>query len=340
VTGAPQPTLEEVAALAGVSRATVSRVVNGSPRVSPAARDKVERAVAELGYVPNRAARSLVTKRADSVALVVSESETRFFSDPWFAVVARSVAVALSDTDMQLVLVVAQSDEQAAQRARLERFLLAGRVDGVVLVSLHGRDPLPRQLVAAGVPTVLVGRPVDDIEVAYVDADNAGGATAAVRHLLERGRTRIATVAGPQDMSAGRDRLAGYQSALRAAGLPVRPSLVAAADFSEEGGAEAMRALLAREPDLDAVFAASDLMATGALRALRAAGRLVPDDVAVVGFDDLPASQHTDPPLTTVRQALEDMGREAIRLLLATIAAQSPDPVVVLPTELVVRASS
>jgi DNA-binding LacI/PurR family transcriptional regulator len=337
VTLVGQPTLEEVAALAGVSRATVSRVVNGSPRVSQSARDNVEQAIATLGYVPNRAARSLVTKRADSVALVVSESETRFFSDPWFAVVARSMAVALADTEMQLVLVIAQS---AKQRERLERYLLNGHVDGVVLVSLHGRDPLPRQLVAAGVPTVLVGRPVDDIDVAYVDADNKGGAESAVRHLLERGRSRIATIAGPQDMSVGRDRLAGYELALRGAGLPVAEDLIGEADFSEEGGAEAMRALLGREPGLDAVFAASDLMAAGALRTLRKAGRRVPDDVALVGFDDLVTSQHTEPPLTTVRQPLADMGREMTTMLLATIAGEEPDPVVIMKTELVVRASS
>jgi DNA-binding LacI/PurR family transcriptional regulator len=337
VTLVGQPTLEAVAALAGVSRATVSRVVNGSPRVSQAAKDSVKQAIAELGYVPNRAARSLVTRRADSVALVVSESETRFFSDPWFAVVARGMAVALSDTDMQLVLVIAQSERQ---RERLERYLLNGHVDGVVLVSLHGRDPLPRQLVAAGVPTVLVGRPVDEIDVAYVDADNEGGSEAAVRHLLERGRTRIATIAGPQDMSVGRDRLAGYEAALRGAGLPVDPALVGEADFSEEGGAKAMLDLLARQPHLDAVFAASDLMAAGALRALRGAGRRVPDDVALVGFDDLVTSQHTDPPLTTVRQPLADMGREMTRMLLATIAGEEPDPVVIMRTELVVRASS
>ena len=332
-----QPTLEAVAALAGVSRATVSRVVNGSPRVSQAAKDSVGLAIAELGYVPNRAARSLVTRRADSVALVVSESETRFFSDPWFAVVARGMAAALSETDMQLVLVIAQSERQ---RQRLERYLLSGHVDGVVLVSLHGRDPLPRQLVAAGVPTVLVGRPVDEIDVAYVDADNKGGSEVAVRHLLERGRTRIATIAGPQDMSVGRDRLAGYEAALRGAGLPVDPALVGEADFSEEGGARAMLDLLARQPHLDAVFAASDLMAAGALRALRGAGRRVPDDVALVGFDDLVTSQHTDPPLTTVRQPLADMGREMTRMLLATIAGEEPDPVVIMPTELIVRASS
>jgi DNA-binding LacI/PurR family transcriptional regulator len=337
VTVVGQPTLEAVAALAGVSRATVSRVVNGSPRVSQAAKDSVELAIAELGYVPNRAARSLVTRRADSVALVVSESETRFFSDPWFAVVARGMAVALSETDMQLVLVIAQSERQ---RQRLERYLLSGHVDGVVLVSLHGRDPLPRQLVAAGVPTVLVGRPVDEIDVAYVDADNKGGSEAAVRHLLERGRTRIATIAGPQDMSVGRDRLAGYEAALRGAGLPVDPALVVEADFSEDGGATVMLDLLARQPHLDAVFAASDLMAAGALRALRGAGRRVPDDVALVGFDDLVTSQHTDPPLTTVRQPLADMGREMTRMLLATIAGEEPDPVVIMRTELVVRASS
>jgi DNA-binding LacI/PurR family transcriptional regulator len=150
------PTLEQVAALAGVSRATVSRVVNGSPKVSPAVRAQVERAVAKLGYVPNRAARSLVTRRADSVALVVSEPHTRFFSEPFFAGMVRGVSAALAETGVQLLLLIAHD---LPDRGRLERYVVGGHVDGVLLASLHGDDPLPGTLERAGVPAVLVGRP-------------------------------------------------------------------------------------------------------------------------------------------------------------------------------------
>ncbi|HWC43210.1 MAG TPA: LacI family DNA-binding transcriptional regulator [Actinomycetota bacterium] len=361
------PTLEQVAALAGVSRATVSRVVNGSPKVSPEARAQVERAVAKLGYVPNRAARSLVTRRADSVALVVSESHARFFSEPFFAGMVRGVSAALAGTGVQLLLLIAQD---LPDRSRLERYVVGGHVDGVLLASLHGDDPLPATLERAGVPAVLVGRPAGPgtpgdrrdpstlrggpggsrrggppedrgARASYVDADNRGGARAAVLHLAARGRRRIATVTGPLDMGVGLDRLDGYRDGLAAAGLAADPALVEPGDFTEEGGAAATVRLLARPgPPVDAVFAASDLMAAGALRALRAAGRRVPEEVAVVGFEDSAVARCAQPPLTTVRQPIEEMGRQATRLLLATVAGEATGAHLTLDTELVVRAST
>jgi DNA-binding LacI/PurR family transcriptional regulator len=331
------PTLEQVAALAGVSRATVSRVVNGSPKVSPGVRAQVERAVAKLGYVPNRAARSLVTRRADSVALVVSEPHSRFFSEPFFAGMVRGVSAALAETGVQLLLLIAQ---ELADRARLERYVIGGHVDGVLLASLHGDDPLPGSLERAGVPVVLVGRPAGTAPASWVDADNRGGARKAVDHLVRGGRRRIATIAGPQDMGVGLDRLDGYRDGLAAAGLAAA-ELVEAGDFTEEGGAEAMGRLLGRPgPPVDAVFAASDLMGAGALRALRAAGRRVPEDVAVVGFEDSAVARYAQPPLTTVRQPIEEMGRQATRLLLAKVAGQAGGMHLVLDVELVVRSSA
>jgi DNA-binding LacI/PurR family transcriptional regulator len=331
------PTLEQVAALAGVSRATVSRVVNGSPKVSPVVRAQVERAVAKLGYVPNRAARSLVTRRADSVALVVSEPHTRFLSEPFFAGMVRGVSAALAETGVQLLLLI---DHDLPDRGRLERYVVGGQVDGVLLASLHGDDPLPGILERAGVPAVLVGRPAGAGPASYVDADNRGGARQAVDHLARRGRRRIATITGPQDMGVGQDRLDGYRDGLRAAGL-AGDDLVEAGDFTEEGGAAAMGRLLERPGcPVDAVFAASDLMAAGALRRLRAAGRRVPDDVAVVGFEDSAVARYTQPPLTTVRQPIEEMGRQATRLLLAKVAGEAAGMHLILDVELVVRAST
>jgi DNA-binding LacI/PurR family transcriptional regulator len=339
----PPPTLEQVAALAGVSRATVSRVVNGSPNVSPAVRAQVERVVARLGYVPNRAARSLATRRADSVALVVSEPHARFFSEPFFAGMVRGVSAALAGTGVQLQLLIAQDlVYRPGDRGRLERHVAGGHVDGVLLASLHGDDPLPATLERAGVPAVLVGRPPGrGAPGSYVDADNRGGARAAVAHLAARGRRRIATVTGPLDMGVGLDRLHGYRDGLAAAGLAADPALVEPGDFTEESGAAATARLLARPgAPVDAVFAASDLMAAGALRALRAAGRRVPEDVAVVGFEDSAVARYAQPPLTTVRQPIEEMGRQATRLLLAKVAGEATGMHLVLDTELVVRASS
>ena len=350
----PRPTLEQVAALAGVSRATVSRVVNGSPKVSPVVRAQVERAVAKLGYVPNRAARSLVTRRADSVALVVSEPHARFFSEPFFAGMVRGVSGALAETGVQLLLLIAQdladrpgdhpgSPPDPPRGGRLERYVVGGHVDGVLLASLHGDDPLPATLERAGVPAVLVGRPAADrgAPASHVDADNRGGARAAVGHLAGRGRRRIATITGPLDMGVGLDRLDGYRDGLAAAGLDADPGLVEPGDFTEEGGAAATARLLERPgPPVDAVFAASDLMAAGALRALRTAGRRVPEDVAVVGFEDSAVARYAQPPLTTVRQPIEEMGRQATRLLLARMAGEAGGMHLVLDTELVVRAST
>ena len=332
------PTLKEVAQLAGVSRATASRVFTSSPRVSDEARRAVERAARRLGYVPNRAARSLVTGRSDSLALVIPEPTTRLFGDPFFPRLLRGITEVVSANDLQLVLFAPQSrtDEE-----RLEGYLAGGHVDGALLVSLHGNDPLPARLVERGLPVVLGGRPPGDGALNYVDIDNQAGAVAAVRHLLERGRRRIATITGSPDMSVSQDRLTGYGRALEAAGVGLDPALVENGDFSHEGGAEAMRTLLGRRPALDAVFAASDLMAAGALLALREAGREVPDDVAVVGYEDSPLAATTLPPLSSVRQPTEEMGREMARLLIGAIGAPQRVPRrVVLATELVIRESS
>jgi DNA-binding LacI/PurR family transcriptional regulator len=312
-----RPTLEQVAARARVGRGTVSRVINGSSQVSPQTREAVEAAVAELGYVPNPAARALVTRRTDTVALVISESEDRLFGEPFFAGVVRGISAAVTATGRQLVL--ALTSEPDAGRP-LDRYLTRQHVDGVLLLSLHGEDPLPRQLSERGVPVVVGGRPPGGFEGPYVDVDNVGGARAGVAHLLQRGRRQIATLTGPQDMGAGQDRLAGYAAALAEAGAPVDDALVEQGDFSEASGVEGMRALLARRPDVDALFAANDLMAAGAMRVLREAGRRVPDDVAVLGFDDSPLARVTHPPLSTVRQPTEGMGRCMAQLLVRLIA--------------------
>jgi DNA-binding LacI/PurR family transcriptional regulator len=329
---AGRPTLDEVAALAGVGRGTVSRVVNGSPQVSPEARAAVQQAIKELGYVPNRAARALVTQRTDSVALVVSESQERVFDQPYFAGVVRGISSALADTPLQLWLAMAQS---AAELQRVEHHLTSQHVDGVLLLSLHESDQLPRLLRERGLPAVLGGRPVGaGQEISYVDIDNVSGARAAVQHLLRSGRRQIATIAGLQDMGVGVDRLAGYQQAIGSA----RP-LIGYGDWGEASGAAAMRALLAAEPGIDGVFVASDLMAAGALRALRDLGRRVPEDIAVVGFEDSPIASQTDPPLTTVYQPMEEMGRQMVQLLLSRMRGDDEPGHVLLDTHLVQRVS-
>ncbi|MFI7144196.1 LacI family DNA-binding transcriptional regulator [Nonomuraea sp. NPDC050022] len=329
-----RPTLEAVAARAGVSRATASRVVNGQTTVAPDIRDAVLRAIDELGYLPNPAARSLVTQRTDSIALVVSEPPTRVFSeDPLFATAIRSASVELEAADKQVVLMLASSPKS---HARVERYIAGGHVDGVMLISMHGADPLPTALSRLRVPVVSYGRPAVPVNIPYVDNDNVGGAEAAVRHLVEAGRRRIATIAGPQDMIGGQDRLTGYRNILRDSD---RRSIVAVGDFTRQSGAVAMRQLLGDDPSLDAVFVANDLMAVGALQSLRLAGRRVPDDVAVVGFDDIEAAKYTEPPLTTVRHPVPEQAAAMVRLLLGLFTGGSAEPII-LPTELVIRESA
>jgi DNA-binding LacI/PurR family transcriptional regulator len=331
-----RPTVWGVAAEAGVSKTTVSRVLTGSPRVSPEAKAAVERAIETLGYVPNRAARSLVTRRTDTIALVVSEPETRLFSEPYFAGTVRGINQELAQTDYAFVLLSSVGDS-----SRVERYIRNGHADGVILMSLHEQDPLLHLLTRTKTPAVLNGRPFAGEHIAYVDADNRAGAASAVRHLIERGRRTIVTIAGPADMLVGVDRLEGYRDALPVTARRSWRKLVAHGDFSEESGARAMVELLDRVPELDAVFAASDLMAAGALRALKAAGRRVPDDVALIGFDDSDAARLTDPQLTSVRQPLEEIGRSLARLLLTQLQEPGKRPAsLIVPTELVVRASS
>ncbi|HEY5835211.1 LacI family DNA-binding transcriptional regulator [Streptomyces sp.] len=339
---APRPTLEAVAARAGVSRATASRVVNGGEGVRAPLVERVRRAVDELGYVPNQAARTLVTRRNDAIAVVVAEPETRFFSDPFFAQQVRGISRELTAHDNQLVLLLT---EGAADYARVGRYLAGGHVDGALIFSLHADDSLPVLARRAGVPTVIGGRPGwSDGETLYVDCDNRGGAREAVHHLLGLGRRRVAHIAGPLDQTASVDRLDGFRDVLP----ETDPQLIAEGDFTPEGGARAMAELLERCPDLDAVFAASDVMASGALRVLRQRGRRVPEDVAVVGFDDIVSvADWTDPPLTTIRQDIEEMGRLMAHLLLRALEppAQGAPGVpalssIVTPTRLVVRGSA
>ena len=331
------PTLEQVAERAGVSRSTASRAINGGLRVSPEAKASTDAAVADLGYIPNRAARSLVTRRADSVALVVPEPDEKVLSDPFFASTIHGLNGALRDTDLQLVLVMARPEDIAN---RTLRYLRGGHVDGAVVVSHHRNDVLAEALHRSGLPTVFVGRPFEGGRlIHYVDVDNTGGGRMATEYLLRIGRRRIGTIAGPQDMSAGLDRLAGWSSALGDAGLAT--DAVAYGDFTADGGAQAAAQLLAAHPDIDALFVASDLMAVGALAVLAGAGRLVPGNVAVVGYDNLGAATTTSPTLTTIVNPVVAMARTAGEMLIDLLMGKSVDqaPVIFAP-ELVIRLSA
>ncbi|MFK4760121.1 LacI family DNA-binding transcriptional regulator [Microbacterium sp. ZW T5_45] len=350
-----RPTIDDVARESGVSRGTVSRVLNGGHWVSPAAAVAVERAIKKTGYRINPHARNLATARANSVAFLLTESQDRLFEDPNFSVLMRGAADALAARDIPLVLLMAGSDDE---QRRATEFIMAGHVDGALLVSSHrGREGFLKTLVAAELPLVACGVPLGyERRIGYVAADDLEGARDMVAFLRDgsrapaggsevetqqrsdsslRGRSRIATITGPLDTSGGICRLEGYRLEL---GDAFDERLVAEGDYSRASGARAMEQLLDRVPDLDAVFAANDVMAVGAMDVLREHGIQVPEDVAVAGFDDAPIATRVEPALTTMRQPLERIAHEMVRMLLDVIDGQ-PAGRMTLPTELVVRAS-
>ncbi|MEU8379977.1 LacI family DNA-binding transcriptional regulator [Streptosporangium sp. NPDC048865] len=319
---ATPPTLEDVARAAGVSRATVSRVINGIRNVDLAIQEKVKQAIALTGYVPNQAARSLVTRRTGTIALIVSgaggSEESPFpghvFADPFFGRVAGGVVEFLRPLGIYPILMFADTPET---RDQVIAYLRRGNVDGAILVSISAEDTLPKLLADAALPAVLFARPARPIPISYVDVGHRAGGKLAADHLVARGCRRLATISGPLDVPASQDRLAGFQEAMAVHGHPYIPC--AEGNFTLHSGEVAMERLLAEHPDIDGVFAANDLMAQGALLVLRQHGRSVPGDVAMVGFDDSSAALACRPPLTTVRHPVEDMAAEMGRLLLTHI---------------------
>ncbi len=329
-----RPTIRDVATAAGVSRGTVSRVINGGHWVSPEARKAVEQAIRSTGYRANQHARSLVTGRSNSLAFLLTEPHHLLFADPTFSILLRGAAEALDQRGMTLILLVAGTP---AERENVANYVAAGHVDGVLLISSHADDPLLDTLVAQGIPTVACGIPLGHAgQVGSVSVDEAAGARAMVAHLRSTGRRRVATITGPLDTPGGRYRLEGYRAELAE---DYDPRYVAHGDYTAESGAAAMEELLDRVPDLDAVFAASDLMAAGALGVLRRRGRRVPQDVAVGGFDDSGLAATLDPPLTTMHQPFDRISAEMVALLLEVVGG-APHKSVTMAARLVVRESA
>ncbi|MEU7742130.1 LacI family DNA-binding transcriptional regulator [Nonomuraea sp. NPDC049158] len=327
-----RPTIHDVAAAAGISRGTVSRVLNGDRYVSPAARIAIERAIAETGYVVNRNARNLVRQRAGSVVMVLSEPP---FEDPNYTTTIRTAIRRLGERDLSLVMMIAGDDRE---REQVLRYVRGGHADGVFLLSTHAGDPLVDTLHGAGIPVVSCGAVIGrEAVIPYAACDERGGARQMAEYLVSRGRRKIAMITGPMDTPGGIQRLEGFADVL---GRKASKKLIEHGDWTHASGETAMARLLERVPDLDAVFAASDVMASGALHTLRAAGRRVPEDVAVGGFDDSSVAISTHPPLTTVRQPLGDVARETVRLLLALIDGADRVDSIALPTSLIVRDSA
>jgi LacI family transcriptional regulator len=330
-----KPTLEHIGKRAGVSTATVSRVINNHPNVKPELRQRVWQAIEEMDYRPNAAARSLAGQRSRIIGLVIPESAQMLFTDPYFPRLIQGIAHACKEQDYTLTLLLFDTVEGGAKLS--PRITQGALLDGVILAAAEINDPLLDHLLESRTPFVLVGR-TDNPRVSFVDVDNEVGAYSAVSHLLRLGYEKIATITGPAAAHAGILRRRGYERALADRGRVIDESLIAEGDFTEASGHAAMTRLLARQPD--ALFVASDAMALGALRAIRQAGLSMPDDIAVASFDDLPPAQMAEPQLTTVRQPVRRTGELAVEMLI-DILDHGTDPPrrVILPTELVVRES-
>ncbi len=330
-------TLESIAELAGVSRATVSRVVNGHPNIRAEVRQRVQQVIDETGYEPNRAARSLVSNRSNIIGLfqpLVGASD--LFIDPYYPKLTSGISHECNQLDYVLTLFIFENS--AEERAKFNQIINSGLIDGLILTSSSIDDPYVPILQKRGIPFVMVGRAPKDAGVSFVDVDNVAGAYMAASHLIRTGYKRIACIAPELNTGVGEDRLNGFLQAFKERHIPVDPALIVEGDFTFQGGVNMMNRLLPLKPD--AVFAGSDSMALGAMQAIQEAGLNVPDDIAVVGYDDFPAASNAMPALTTIRQPVAQTGSIAVRTLVDMINTESPmTRSTILPVELIVRKS-
>jgi LacI family transcriptional regulator len=326
--------LEGIAKQAGVSRSTVSRVINADPNVREGVRKRVLDVIQATGYQPNPAARTLATQRSWMIELILPRSVSSIFTDPYFPRLMQGIAQACNQHNytLSLFLVSTKEDEEKI----IPRVSGRGYIDGVVVQSGQMGDELIDRLIEAKIPLVVAGRPHNVGNVSYVDVDNVSAAFNAVSHLTRLGRRRIALINGPTSSTVGIDRKAGYLKALTERGFEIDETLLVEGDFTEAGGYYGMRQLLPAAPD--AVFAASDIMAVGAMRAIREAGLAVPENIAVVGFDDIPLAGLPDPHLTTIRQPIYQFGYQTVDVLIDLIEnGMTPPRRIIMDTELIIR---
>lgn len=327
--------LEDIGQMAGVSRSTVSRVINNSPNVSETTRQKVLEIIQREGFSPNPAARTLVTQRNYVLGIVIPQSSSQVFTDPFFPTLIQGISAVAHNNDYSVMLWIGEGADEGERFCR--RVSSSRLMDGLIIASAVVGDPLVGQLSRNEIPFVIVGRPRNE-ELNSVDGDNVHGAKVAVQHLIQLGYQYIAMITSQLDECAGQDRLDGYYQAFEAAGRSVDPDLVVEGNFAEASGYAGMTRLL--RSNVDAVFCANDVMAVGAFRAITERGLSVPDDVAVVGFDDISIAAALNPPLTTIRQPIQQLGSLAAESLIKLLKGNLPTPYrAILPVELVIRES-
>ncbi len=331
--------MEDIARLAGVSRSTVSRVLNDDPKVSDKVRARVSQVLAETRFHPNAAARSLATHRSGIIGLVFPRVFTMMFTDPWASVLIRGCIEGAERADLSLVHVLVSTDDQAAVDRFFERSVMARHLDGVILASHVLGDRLVSKLQESDFPYVLVGRDADR-SANFVDIDNRQAARVATQHLIDHGYNRIMHLSGPPDLVTALDRQAGFLDAFRDSGLDPESARIECAFFEQVTAYETMLRALRQPNPPDAIFASDDAMAIGAIQAARELGLDIPGDLAIIGFDDIDMNRMFRPHLTTVRQPSDALGRAAVGILAEQIARPSDEPEQQwLTAELIVRGS-
>ncbi|MCX6496683.1 MAG: LacI family DNA-binding transcriptional regulator [Rhodoluna sp.] len=331
---AQRPTYSVIAKAAGVSEATVSRVLNGDESVHPDRAKRVQDAVDKLGYRKNRVASALASGRSGLIAVVIDD-DLSVFSDPFWGTVTSGVSRILSENGLHTVLMVSPV---GSVDGGVAHYLKSGEVDGAIFFVLHS-DALVNNLKKTGLPMVITGTPHSSMDIPFVDTDNFGGAYSGTKHLINQGCKKIACITGDIGTTAAKQRLDGYLQAFRETGGIPAKGLICEGDYSLESGMHHARMLLETHPDVDGIFASNDLMAAGAVTVLQDLGRLVPEDVKVVGFDDALIAQTTRPALTTIRQDVVALGEAAGSLMIAQLNGEDVKPIIT-PTELIIRASA
>lgn len=335
----PQLTIEDIARLAGVSRSTVSRVLNSHPSVRPAVRDRVQEVITSHGYTPQAAARQLVTQRTRSIGLILPDNVYNLFGNPIFALMSQGVSQVCAQQGYTSLLFMGRQDMNEQDMFKM----LRGReFDGVVLISSNTNDTCAAFLKESGIPYTRIGHEPGQDDLRYVDVDNVEAARIGVKHLISLGHRHIAMLKGLARDTCTSDRYQGYKEALEEAGIPLDPELVGDGDWSTASGYELTKRFLQLERPPTALFSSNDMMVAGVIRAAHEQGRRVPEDLAIVGFDDLPQTTMIFPDLTTIRQPCVELGIRAAEMLIEQLEHDTKEtkPMhVILPTTLVIRES-
>lgn len=328
-------TLDDIAELAGVSRATVSRVINNYPHITLEVRERVQKIILETGYKPNKIAQSLASNRSGIIGLVIPSTAQTIMSDPYFLHLISGITQKSNQHALTLSLFLFHSMEDEAQIAH--SLFNTNLVDGLIITADRKENPFAKQVIHHDIPFVVIGRSELKKQLASVNVANEMGAYLATEYLINANRQRLAIIMCDHN-TAGDDRYAGYRQALDDYDVEFEPQRVARGDFSQMSGYKAMQQLLPTEPD--AVFASSDMMAIGAQQAIRQHGLRIPEDIVVVGFDNLPQASLAEPPLTTIEQPIEELGAVAVELLQDLISGSTKSPrQIMLPVELIDRTS-